>query len=108
MSKPPTPQGISRLLAKAGFERMTYRKSRVRGMNEHTAGFEVQQNRPDVPSADDGAMVTWWATSFAHDRRVRELDKMLAEYAAVIERAGYAVKQDGTGWLIVTAGEDTP
>lgn len=109
MSKPPTPQGISRLLAKAGFERMTDRESQIRGMKEHTAGFEVRQDRPSVPVADAPVMVTWWPSSFAHDRQVRELGKMLAAYVSVVEGAGYAAKQDdGTGWLIISVRKDTP
>lgn len=90
-TKPPTPQGISRLLAK-DFPRATERPAR--------AGFSVRG-----PSHRPGeVLVNHWSMTYA-DTRQRDREA-LARYAEAIDNAGYTVKynerRDG---LIVTAGD---
>lgn len=41
--KQPTPQGISALLRKAGFDKSVSSASRIRGMKESSQGFQVSR-----------------------------------------------------------------
>lgn len=100
MSTPPTPQAISALLRKAGFDRATYSKSSIRGMREHSQGYHVQAD----PSG--GVSVNWWQSSLIHGTNPTRNREMLAHYAQAITAAGFAVESRAHK-LIVTAQEDT-
>jgi hypothetical protein len=95
-SKSPTPQGISALLRKAGFERGVSNPP-----EQACDGFAVIPNRP----GDGVVLVAWW--SAGADGGIRHLT-MLERYSEAIERAGYRARpaDDGT-YLIVTAQEDS-
>jgi hypothetical protein len=95
-AKPPTPQAISALLSKAGFEKVTHSKSRIRGMREHSAGYHVQADLSGAVS------VNWWQSSFSHGSDPARTDAMLARYADAILAAGFAVENHAHK-LIVTA-----
>jgi hypothetical protein len=95
-----TPQGVSARLRRAGFTRMTYSKSRIRGTHEHTEGFEV------TAGAGGRVQVTWWPSSFLHGRDTAKLARMLTDYTETLRDAGYIVWHDDPGnTLIITARE---
>jgi hypothetical protein len=101
-TKPPTPQGISRLLAKAGFERAQERSG---GFNSE--GFHVHRRMNDRV-----VLVNWWPDSSVDTDRAKH-DMTLASYADVLAEAGYGTEIRNTqfgrpDYVIVTAGEDTP
>jgi hypothetical protein len=106
-AKPPTAQGISRLLAAAGFERSAT-LSRASLHHRHTAGFYVRgpgsevhvRWRPQTPLLTPSAAQAERNRATARAR--------LAELAEAIRAKGYTVKGpagDGYPRLIVTAGE---
>ena len=119
-SKPPTPQGVSALLKRAGFKRSTYGDKGVM-WNEASDGFSVwkshHQNAPQQPYIavqyiartlrDTGA--EWGGT----DGIKAEMLVRLGEFATVIENAGYHPvvrdRGDEPPWLtiltVVTAGK---
>jgi hypothetical protein len=68
-TKPPTPQGISALLRKAGYER----------------GYRVKRS----PHDSDAVLVNWWADSSSLDDERAKHDQTLQRYADVINEAGY-------------------
>ena len=101
-SKPPTPQGISALLKRAGFERSVSSATRIKGWRNHSEGYAVSASEP-------GRVCVEYKTGFdrgpnAASRR----DEMLGEYAGFFAAAGYSVERDDS-WafprLIVTAGK---
>lgn len=98
-TKPPTPQGISRLLAKAGFEKA---QDRPGGFNSE--GFHVHRRMNDRV-----VLVNWWADSSVDTDRAKH-DNTLDSYSAVLQEAGYSteIRLDQLSrpdYLIVTAGE---
>jgi len=110
--KPPTAQGISRLLAKAGFERAGF------GLPTrfHHDGRPILTSRPPVPGfqvRDDGfgTVVRWKHGRVVNlDAMDQERASCLAAYAKTITEAGWAVEPmsyAGTAvhHLIVTAKE---
>ena len=91
-SKAPTPQGISALLRKAGFERSDYDS---RGSS---TGFRVTKDY-----GHDGAVrVRHYFLSMAPQAERRK--EMLARYVKAITEAGWSVEA-GEWELIVTAGK---
>ncbi len=102
-TRPPTPQGISALLRKAGYVRAeTHGKGPHRG-EVSAAGYRV------TGSSHQGAVAVRWCPA-SDARPVERWDELavqraeyLGSYAADIEAAGWAVERK-TGWLIVTAG----
>jgi hypothetical protein len=92
--KQPTPQGISALLRKAGFERSVSNATRVRGFSSRTRGYVVgaRTDRSVAVYHEDGN--SFMTTDATVERQVREQ----ARYADAIEAAGYAVER-GTGGL---------
>jgi ribonuclease HIII len=91
--KRPTPQGISALLRKAGFERSVSHATRVRGFSSRTQGYVVG-GRTDGSVAvyhEDGN--SFMITDATAARQVREQ----ARYAEAIEAAGYAVERGAGG-----------
>jgi len=101
MAKNPTPQGISALLRKAGFERSVSSPSRVRGLRNHSEGYVVRgvmTGRVHVYH-----QLSWLRPSDAARQRGREQQD---RYADVIEAAGYEVVRGDGGYfgpVIVTA-----
>jgi|ERR1039457_5395642 hypothetical protein len=107
MSKPPTPQGISRALAKEDFEKSTSSPSRIKGWRNHSPGFVVERG------VRDGVVLVSHRTFSVrpHGRDLEEIEDMLKRYAEVIMIRGYRVARNTErlhGGLIVTAGEGTP
>jgi hypothetical protein len=98
VSTPPTPQAISALLRKAGFERSQSRATRIKGWRESTTGYHVTGYGDEVNVSH--------RLGFARDEEAR--DRMLAKYADAIRAAGWQVSgPTAVGReLIVTAQED--
>jgi hypothetical protein len=103
MAKQPTPQGISALLRRSGFERSETKKGRIRGFREWTEGFTATKHYPD------GVVVEWQPSSLrAHSDNDERQREMLDRYRKVIEDAGYVVADGSTALtakLLVTAKE---
>jgi len=103
--KEPTPQGISALLKRAGFERSTSSPSRIKGWRNYSAGYRVEASYPT------GAEVTHKTGFDRSERAQAERDKMLNAYADVIRAAGWhVVTTESRPRLIVSAQseEDSP
>ena len=102
--KPPTASGISRLLAKAGFERSESSATRIKGWRNHSEGFTVSSHFGCPGEVQVEHTTGYDRGPNAAGRR----DETLGEYANAITAAGYDVKRDET-WafprLIVTAKE---
>jgi hypothetical protein len=94
----PTAQGISRLLAKAGFERSKTAPSRIRGFRESSPGYRVTSWAGDVRVEH--------VVGFRRDDERHAL--MVARYAEVIREAGFRVSDEGgiSYDLTVSAQED--
>lgn len=110
--KPPTPQGISALLKRAGFERSTWGKPGV-GYTEASTGFVVwrtfhrdapQQPYVAVKYISEGMK---FSTDEEYNAYQREARARLEEYAAAVRGAGYAPvvrnRGDEPPWLTVIA-----
>jgi hypothetical protein len=92
-ANPPTPQRISALLKRAGFERAVIK------MRGGRSGFDAKQGLAD------GSVVVrhrFWAMGATNPDRYRE---WLERYSAVIVAAGYSTVI-GVQSLTVTAGKD--
>jgi len=96
--KTPTASGISRLLAKAGYERSESSTTRIKGWRHRTAGFICEGRGPGV------VRIHHTSGEFrptdrdrAHSRETED------QYAEKIREAGYAVDRDEWGELRVTA-----
>lgn len=106
MAKQPTPQGISALLRKAGHKRSQASKSHIKGMTEHSEGYEVYKH-PDR----DGIVYVKHRPGILYrgvQAQVREHEKLTA-YGESIKSAGFKVQQDQVGSsvsLIVSAAEE--
>lgn len=99
--KPPTPQGISALLRKAGFEKSVSSASRIKGWRNHSPGYIVRADSP-------GRVFVHHTTSDFRPSRERCAEEQ-ERYAQAIEAAGYAVERgEGGLWgpLIVTAPKE--
>jgi hypothetical protein len=107
MPKNPTPQGISALLRKAGFDRAeVIRGGRRHG--ENTAGYHVHAMAGEVRVNHWPATVlpTARTTKFAQEERRQTLE-MLDRYAEAIQAAGWTVtKVRAFTMLAVTAPKD--
>lgn len=100
MAKPPTPQGISSLLKRAGFARSEKRSTRIKGWTESSQGYRVTRYREDGVAVHHEPGFARGAAA-----QVREHEKLTA-YAKAIEEAGWKVQRDQVGFstsLIVTA-----
>lgn len=98
--KTPTASGISRLLAKAGFERSESSTTRIRGWRCHTPGFIAEGRGPGVVRVHHTSG-KFWPTD-ADRANSRELED---QYAKTITEAGYAVGRDEWGELRVIVTE---
>lgn len=92
--KTPTPQGISALLRKAGFEKSVTSTTRVRGWHSRSWGFVVRGYMKGIVYVhhEDGGHMQ---TDEAQVARVREQER----YAVAIESAGYAVERGEGGYF---------
>ena len=120
-SKPPTPQGISALLRKAGFGRSDYGRQGVM-WKEASPGYSVwrtyHHEHPDQPYVAVQHVVKGVRPGLGDEEDwsayVKEARSWLEKYAEVIREAGYApvVRDRGTEppWLtiltVVTAGKE--
>lgn len=109
-TKTPTAQGISRLLAKAGFKRSVSRTTRIRGWHDWNEGFKVEGGYWDGKIVVRHVMDKGARGDAADKRRSDALD----DYTKVITEAGYTAERssDFGQKLIVTAigsseGNDT-
>ena len=102
--KSPSPQGISALLRKAGFEKSESSATRIKGWRNHSEGYSV---------AKDWIAEVGDCISVAYNRGLKlpsEADlirpDMFARYAEAITAAGYSAEivRDR---LIVTTGKAT-
>jgi hypothetical protein len=101
-TKPPTAQGISRLLAKAGFERSVSHATRIKGWRDWNEGYVVKTC--DTSTVRVEHRLEKWARGEAADKRAEDF---LTAYIKTLTEAGFAVARD-EGWsrrLIVTARE---
>ena len=99
-SKTPTASGISRLLAKAGFEKSESSATRIRGYRRRSYGYVVQGcGHGEVSVRHTSGQFAPADEDRADSRRTED------SYAATIEAAGYAVRRDDYLSLIVTAKE---
>jgi hypothetical protein len=104
MMAAPTPQGVSRLLANAGFDRSVTKPSRIKGFQEWYAGYHV------TASMLPGHVLVVHRVNSLHrtaPSSVREMTQKLAAYAEVIAAGGWSVATE-SGHLTVTAREDHP
>jgi hypothetical protein len=103
-TKQPTAQGISRLLAKAGFERPVSHGTRIRGWHDWNEGYVVA--KWDEGSVSVEHRLEKWARGDAADQRERD---RLAAYTKTLREAGYTVTEGETAFLrlIVTAADQT-
>lgn len=104
IARQPTPQGISSLLKRAGFERSVSSATRIKGWRNNSEGYRCEKSY----GIDGGVLVRHY-TGFdrgeaAHARR----DEELARYAEAIKAAGWAAYRTETGpdGLLVTANPD--
>lgn len=101
-AKHPTPQGISALLKRAGFDKSVNRPSRVKGLVEWCAGYHVAASM--MPGC---VLVEHRVNSLRlrHPSRAYDEAEKRKKYANVLADAGYAVT-DQDCYLIVRAKED--
>ena len=93
MIKQPTPQGISRLLARAG-----HRRAQVTGLSWGAAGFIARQDW-----AGPGVRVSYFSPSGATSPEHQSA--MLAKYKVTLRDAGWHVEMGMHQVLSVTAPE---
>lgn len=103
-SKPPTPQGISALLRKAGFTKSVSSSTRVRGFGDRSAGYVVSRGR------EKGTVEVAYATGTFRtgpdiDARAKAKED---DYKRALTAAGWDVQPSTSiyGGLTVTARED--
>ncbi len=100
--KTPTPQGISRLLAAAGFRRSESSGTAIRGWRNHSSGYVVRKGQ------EPGQVRVHHETGlFRTEGTDRERRAETEEaYAKAIEAAGWSVLRQEGGYfapLIITA-----
>ena len=100
--KPPTPQGISALLRKAGFERSVSSATRIKGWRNYSEGYSVRSDY--VAEAGDCISVSYNRGNYLPSEADRIRPGMLADYGVAIAAAGYSAEivRDR---LIVTPGK---
>ena len=110
-TKEPTPQGISALLRKAGFQRSSYGDKGVM-WNEATPGYSVWKTfHGDHPGHPYVAVQHVTSSDPDWGERKKESRSRLEEYAVVLREAGFAAlvsdRGDEPPWLtIMTVLED--
>jgi len=97
-AKPPTPQGISRLLKSAGFTRCA--PADQVGINHATSGYRVSADL----RRNDAVRVVYYSPPAEVPPGNTRLD-FLAAYTKTITEAGWTV-ETGEYELTVTAGKD--
>jgi hypothetical protein len=112
----PTASGISRLLAKAGYQRSTYGQPSVM-WNEATDGFSVwkthHRDNPQQPYVAVQYHARTLTNEMAEWRDIKaEMLTRLGEYATVIEKAGYHPlvrdRGDEPPWLTILTAVPAP
>jgi hypothetical protein len=84
----PTPQGISALLRKAGFEKSTSSATRIKGWRNHSEGYSVSGQVL-------GSVRVEHKTGFDRGpNAAKRREEMLGEYAGFLTAAGYHVERD--------------
>jgi hypothetical protein len=101
--KTPTPQGISALLRKAGFERSESSATRIRGYRRRSEGYSAAK-WDDYGSVE----VRYHRGMQLPDEADRIRPGMLAAYTEAIRAAGYSVTIKLGDHLIVTAKPASP
>lgn len=98
-SRLPTPQAVSRLLAKAGFERTTSSPSRIKGLRNWSEGFAVEgYGHGEVFVHHVSSLIHPGERDRAHSREEED------RYAEVIRAEGYEARRAAVRrGLIVTA-----
>lgn len=100
-AKTPTPQAISALLRKAGFERSVSSATRIKGWHDYSAGYMARGYGAD-------SVEVRHMTGFDRgERAARARGEMLGRYADAITAAGWAVERTDYDQLIVTAPEES-
>jgi hypothetical protein len=102
-AKIPTPQSISALLKRAGYERSESSTTRIKGWRSYSYGYIVKGRGPGE------VRVYHVSGMFAPtDEALAENRKMEARYAETIEAAGYTVARtlSGNPTVLVTAKAD--
>ena len=84
-----TPQGISALLARAGYARSQRKPSMIKGLREHTDGFLVVRS-----DRCEGAVEVDHVTSTINRHMPEERrEKMLTAYTETLTAAGWTVEK---------------
>lgn len=95
--KPPTQQGISALLRKAGFEKSAASPTGVKGVRIRSAGYTASGPYPGIVWVSHET-----ASLQPHPQDQGRIASAHAAYATAIEAAGYAVERRADR-LVVTA-----
>lgn len=94
--KPPTAQGVSALLRKAGFERSVSSATRIRGWHDRSSGFMV--------TGYGGEVTVTYVSSLFRRADQGHIVAALNTYAEAIRAKGWEVAgPDGMNQLTVTA-----
>lgn len=96
-AKAPTPQAISALLKRAGFEKSVNRPSRVKGWPEWCAGYKV------VASIVPGCVLV---EHRVNSMRLRAAAREAEEAEEAEKRAAYAKAITDAGWTVDTGGDE--
>ena len=97
--KTPTASGISRLRAKAGFEKSESSASRIKGWRNYSEGYSVTK------WDDYGTIEVTWHKGLRWPAEADEIRPvMFARYAEAITKVGYSAELKN-GRLIVTSGK---
>ena len=101
-AKPPTPQGISALLRKAGFERSESSATRIKGWRSYSEGYSVAK-WDDYGTVD----VRWHRGLLTPTEAAEARPRVLGDYIEAIRAAGYSVSLLNGDHLIVTSAPAT-
>ena len=104
MARQPTPQSISALLRKAGFERSVSKPTRIKGWREWSDGYKVTRR------GNCHVQVEYQPSSFrARETPTEQIKAQLGKYREAIQAGGFDV-EDGESvlrvFLIVSAPEE--
>ena len=98
--KPLTPQKVSAILKKAGFERNESSTTGVRGRHDHSEGYKVQKSY----AATGRVLVSYYPLPYRRgDLEEQRKAEMLAAYEAALTASGLKVQRLTPGnWIEVT------
>ena len=95
-----TPQKVSAVLKKAGFERSEETTTGIRGWHDHSEGYAVRSS-----SRQGTVHVHYWPSPYSRgDAELQRRTKMLVGYVSVLQEAGLRAEFDSQwgSFLIVT------